>query len=181
MGFNETSDLPRLSCNAWIRSEKNYIKKNLQEFHFNFVWLIKPLVLSAEFSAYKSAALTLQSKFLLGYVTGETATNLWVYFLCSLLLFMMFSGAWPHLQTRRNVFGTRERVRELLTFSCWKKMGNSEQRKNGNGSKPLFTPYTCISITHSFFCSHFSFLTVRSPFPFLPSLFLVLATSIGGL
>lgn len=29
-----------------------------------------------EFSAYKSAALTLQSKFLLGYVTGETATNL---------------------------------------------------------------------------------------------------------
>ena len=38
--------------------------------------LIKPLFLSAEFSAYKSAALTLQSKFLLGYVTGETATNL---------------------------------------------------------------------------------------------------------
>ena len=76
MGFNETSDLPRLSCNAWIRSEKNSIKKNLQEFHFNFVWLIKPLFLSAEFSAYKSAALTLRSKFLLGYVTGETATNL---------------------------------------------------------------------------------------------------------
>ena len=55
---------------------KIIFKKNLQEFHFNFVWLIKPLVLSAEFSAYKSAALTLQSKFLLGYVTGETATNL---------------------------------------------------------------------------------------------------------
>ena len=55
---------------------KIILKKNLQEFHFNFVWLIKPLVLSAEFSAYKSAALTLQSKFLLGYVTGETATNL---------------------------------------------------------------------------------------------------------
>ena len=55
---------------------KILLKKKLQEFHFNFVWLIKPLFLSAEFSAYKSAALTLQSKFLLGYVTGETATNL---------------------------------------------------------------------------------------------------------
>ena len=154
MGFNETSDLPRLSCNAWIRSEKNSIKKNLQEFHFNFVWLIKPLFLSAEFSAYKSAALTLQSKFLLGYVTGETATNLWVYFLCSLLLFMMFSGAWPHLQTRRNVFGTLRRgyekyllsrvpkkarffwttvffkkEKQSLIKTCLPTMGNSEQGK----------------------------------------------------
>lgn len=97
MGFNETSDLPRLSCNAWNRSEKKYVKNAYKSFIFNFVWLIKPLFLSAEFSAYKSAALTLQSKFLLGYVTGETATNLWVYFLCSSLLFMIFSGAWPHL------------------------------------------------------------------------------------
>ena len=80
MGFNEISDLPRLSCNAWIRSEKKYVKNAYKSFIFNFVWLIKPLFLSAEFSAYKSAALTLQSKFLLGYVTGETATNLWVYF-----------------------------------------------------------------------------------------------------
>lgn len=172
MGFNETSDLPRLSCNAWIRSEKN-----------SFVWLIKPLFLSAEFSAYKSAALTLQSKFLLGYVTGETATNLWVYFLCSLLLFMMFSGAWPHLQTRRNVFGTLRRGCENYLLSRVDKNGNqwTGKGKNGNGSKPIITPYLCISITHSFLCSHFSFLAVRSPFPFLPSLPLVLATSTGGL
>ena len=76
MGFDETSDLPRLSYNAWIRSERKSVKNAYNSFIFNFLWLIKPLFLSAEFSAYKSAALTLQSKFLLGYVTGETATNL---------------------------------------------------------------------------------------------------------